>query len=236
MKHRFWAWIVVVIILLGGCMSRNIFNFDKQSKLKLTPLVSQITATSTTAPTATATATPTPTPNVYVVKEGETLKQIANRLNIPIGYLAEQNNIGNPDLIFPNQVITIPEWPLENMNPDNKLIVVILSEQKVYVYQNGDLLKTLTVSTGVAQYPTVTGNYQIEIKYAKTRMTGPGYDLPDVPWVMYFYSGYSFHGTYWHSNFGYPMSHGCINMTIPDAEWLYNWARVFTPVLIKAQP
>jgi len=56
--------------------------------------------------------------------------------------------------------------------------------------------------------------------------------LPDVPYVMYFYSGYGIHGTYWHDNFGVPMSHGCINLTIPDAEWLYNFAEIGTPVQI----
>jgi lipoprotein-anchoring transpeptidase ErfK/SrfK len=49
---------------------------------------------------------------------------------------------------------------------------------------------------------------------------------------MYFYDGYGLHGTYWHSNFGTPMSHGCINLTIPDAEWLYYWADVGTLVNI----
>ena len=63
-------------------------------------------------------------------------------------------------------------------------------------------------------------------------MSGPGYYLPDVPYVMYFYDGYGLHGTYWHSNFGTPMSHGCVNLSIPDAEWLYNWADVGTLVNI----
>jgi len=63
-------------------------------------------------------------------------------------------------------------------------------------------------------------------------MIGPGYNLPNVPWVMYFYDGYAIHGTYWHHNFGHPMSHGCINMTIPDAHWLYNWAPKGTLVVI----
>ncbi len=52
---------------------------------------------------------------------------------------------------------------------------------------------------------------------------GNYYDLPNVQWVQYFYSDYSFHGTYWHNNFGHPMSHGCLNMTIADAKWLFDW-------------
>ncbi|NOG50025.1 MAG: L,D-transpeptidase [Chloroflexi bacterium] len=48
------------------------------------------------------------------------------------------------------------------------------------------------------------------------------------------YSGYALHGTYWHNNFGQPMSHGCVNLTNADAYWLYNWATLGTPVHVKA--
>jgi hypothetical protein len=57
------------------------------------------------------------------------------------------------------------------------------------------------------------------------------YNLPNVPYTMFFYNGqtpkswgYSLHGAYWHNNFGHPMSHGCVNMRIPDAEKLYYWS------------
>jgi hypothetical protein len=56
------------------------------------------------------------------------------------------------------------------------------------------------------------------------------YDLPNVPYVMFFGggnvpdgSGFGLHGTYWHDNFGHPMSHGCVNMRTIDAEKLYDW-------------
>ena len=64
-------------------------------------------------------------------------------------------------------------------------------------------------------------------------MSGPGYYLPDVPYVMYFYQSYGLHGTYWHSNFGQPMSHGCVNLPTPEAEWFFNWAEVGTPVHVQ---
>ena len=64
-------------------------------------------------------------------------------------------------------------------------------------------------------------------------MSGPGYYLPDVPFIMYFYKGYGLHGTYWHNNFGQPMSHGCVNMPTPEAEWAYNWAGIGTPVIVQ---
>jgi lipoprotein-anchoring transpeptidase ErfK/SrfK len=50
---------------------------------------------------------------------------------------------------------------------------------------------------------------------------------------MYFYRDYGLHGTYWHSNFGRPMSRGCVNLRTPDAQWLYNWAEVGTPVHVR---
>ena len=74
---------------------------------------------------------------------------------------------------------------------------------------------------------------QVYLKYESQTMSGPGYNLPGVPYVLYFYKGYSLHGTYWHSNFGTPMSHGCVNMPTPEAQWLFNWAPVGTPVHVQ---
>jgi lipoprotein-anchoring transpeptidase ErfK/SrfK len=109
-------------------------------------------------------------------------------------------------------------------------IDVDLSQQRVYAYEGEAVVNSFVVSTGTWQTPTVTGKYKVWIKLRSTSMTGPGYYLPDVPYVMYFYKGYGFHGTYWHNNFGTPMSHGCVNLTIPDAEWLYDFAAVGTVV------
>jgi lipoprotein-anchoring transpeptidase ErfK/SrfK len=109
-------------------------------------------------------------------------------------------------------------------------IDVDLSQQRVYAYAGDTLMNSFIVSTGTWQTPTVTGKYNIWIKLRSTTMTGPGYYLPDVPYTMYFYKGYGLHGTYWHNNFGTPMSHGCVNLSIPDAEWLYNFSSVGTLV------
>ena len=109
-------------------------------------------------------------------------------------------------------------------------IDIDLSQQRVYAYAGDTLVNSFIVSTGTWQTPTVTGKYKVWIKLRSTDMSGPGYYLPDVPYVMYFYKGYGLHGTYWHNNFGTPMSHGCVNLTIPDAEWLYNFSMVGTVV------
>jgi lipoprotein-anchoring transpeptidase ErfK/SrfK len=96
------------------------------------------------------------------------------------------------------------------------------------------MVMSTPVSTGTRKTPTPRGTFRIYRKYAKQRMRGPGYDLPNVPWVMYFRrGGYAIHGTYWHSNFGQPMSHGCVNMPIGEAAWLYQWASNGTVVVVQ---
>jgi lipoprotein-anchoring transpeptidase ErfK/SrfK len=109
-------------------------------------------------------------------------------------------------------------------------IDVNLTQQMVYAYEGNAVVNSFLVSTGTWQYPTVTGQYHIYVKLRYTDMAGPDYYLPNVPFTMYFYRGYGLHGTYWHHNFGTPMSHGCVNLSTPDAEWLYNWASVGTLV------
>jgi lipoprotein-anchoring transpeptidase ErfK/SrfK len=109
-------------------------------------------------------------------------------------------------------------------------IDVNLSTQSVYAYEGGTVVNSFVVSTGTWIHPTVTGKYKIYMKLSSGNMSGPGYFLPDVPYIMYFYKSYGLHGTYWHNNFGTPMSHGCVNLRTSDAEWLYHWASVGTVV------
>ena len=111
-------------------------------------------------------------------------------------------------------------------------IDVDLTQQRVHAMEGDTLVRTFIVSTGTAVHPTVTGQYRVYVKYTAAPMSGPGYYLPGVPWIMYFYRGYGLHGTYWHNNFGTPMSHGCINLTIGEAEWLFNFSSVGTLVNI----
>ncbi len=109
-------------------------------------------------------------------------------------------------------------------------IDVDLTQQRLYAYEGDTVVASFLVSTGVWQFPTVTGRFHIYVKYLYTDMAGVGYYLPNVPYTMYFYKGYGIHGTYWHNNFGHPMSHGCVNMYTPDAAWMFNFASVGTLV------
>jgi len=113
-----------------------------------------------------------------------------------------------------------------------KWIDISLSRQTLTAYEGDRPVLQAVASTGTNRYPTPTGRFAIQRKYRYTHMSGPGYSLPNVPYAMFFYRGYAIHGTYWHNNFGTPMSHGCINMRTDQAGWLFNWAPVGTPVVI----
>lgn len=115
-----------------------------------------------------------------------------------------------------------------------KHISVDLSKQRLYAYEGDKLIFDFPVSTG-KWGRTPTGEYKIWVKLRYTRMSGGSgndyYNLPNVPYVMFYYNdevskgrGYSIHGAYWHNNFGYTMSHGCVNMRPEDVAKVYEWA------------
>jgi lipoprotein-anchoring transpeptidase ErfK/SrfK len=117
--------------------------------------------------------------------------------------------------------------------PLEKTIVIDLSDQTLTALENARPVFSALVSTGQAYTPTPVGEFAIYAKLPSQTMTGPGYRLPNVQFVAYFYSAYAIHGTYWHDNFGHPMSHGCVNMRDIDAQWLYAWAPIGTPVSVR---
>lgn len=109
----------------------------------------------------------------------------------------------------------------------DKHIYVDLSTQILYAYEGPSKIFQTFVATG-RWGRTPTGNFNIWHKVRSTRMSGgsgaDAYDLPNVPFVMFFYGDYGLHGAYWHNNFGHTMSHGCVNMRQIDAETIFNWA------------
>ena len=179
----------------------------------------------------------------YVVQKGDNLTSIAARFGVPLQSLLQANQVGDAGIIHPGQVLSIPpappvpapvapgEVPVPTIS-EGKQIVVVLSQQRLFAFEDGNLLQTFLVSTGLPGTPTVQGSFSIYDKVPAQRMWGPGYDLPNVQWVMYFYRDYSLHGAYWHNNFGQPMSHGCVNMRNEDAKWLYDWAPEGTSVMV----
>jgi lipoprotein-anchoring transpeptidase ErfK/SrfK len=133
----------------------------------------------------------------------------------------------------PNVSWTYSEDPADMAN-EGRWVDVDLSEQRVTAYEGDQAVQTFIVSTGTRFHPTVTGQFRIYARYRSTPMAGPGYYLPGVPFTQYFYEGYALHGTYWHNNFGTPMSHGCINLRTPDSEWLYDFTSIGT--LVNVHP
>ncbi len=118
-----------------------------------------------------------------------------------------------------------------------KAIVVSISQQMLWAYKGDKVVLSSYVSTGRAGFDTPLGSYAVLTKLPSQTMEGvirgEYYNVPDVPSVLYFTNGgHALHGTYWHNNFGIPMSHGCVNLPLDVADWLYNWAPVGTPVLI----
>ncbi|MBC7263322.1 MAG: L,D-transpeptidase [Chloroflexi bacterium] len=104
-----------------------------------------------------------------------------------------------------------------------KRIEIDLSAQTLVAYEGDVPIFIALVSTGTAWTPTPVGQFRIYRKLLKQDMSGPGYYLADVPYVQYFFGAYALHGAYWHNDFGRPVSHGCVNLTVEDARWLFNW-------------
>lgn len=130
-------------------------------------------------------------------------------------------------------------WPNISTLPAKWIEIDLSGWQTLTAWQGNTQVFSTPVSGGVAAHPTPTGVFYIQTKLRYDDMTNgiaggdDYYYLPNVPYVMYFYTGgYAIHGTYWHHNFGNPMSHGCVNLPTPAAEWMYNWAPVGTPIWI----
>ena len=179
-------------------------------------------ATLTYTPTPTFTPTYTPTP---------TFTPSPTPTNTP----TPTSTPTLPPTLIPTWTPQTPNDPIDPpdaIRKGERWIDINLSKQMLYAYQGKNLVGSFVVSTGVWNHPTVVGQYHIYVKYRYADMSGPGYYLPNVPYVMYFYKGYGIHGTYWHHNFGTPMSHGCINMKTDEAGWIYNWSSIGTLVNI----
>ena len=136
--------------------------------------------------------------------------------------------------------ITTAAYKTVNMNAYDKWIEVDLSEQRTTAYERAKPVNTFTVATGVRGHDTPVGEYSIWLKVRSQTMKGGSkadgdyYDIPNVEWVSYFYQDYAIHGAWWRKVFGYPASHGCVNMTNDDAHWVYDWAPVGTKVIVHA--
>lgn len=177
----------------------------------------------------------------HLVERGQELGLIAKRYGVSVEDISALNGIANPDLIYVGQELTIPadgvytpssaDAPAPSTTTGRALTISI-SQQRIFAWENGQIVHSHLVSTGLPQTPTVLGDYNVYVKLLADDMSGADYFLPQVPYTMYFFQGYAIHGTYWHNAFGRPMSHGCVNLPVQEAEWFFNFAQVGTPVRV----
>ena len=207
-----WTWglmlaflsVVLVGLLLVGIVvvttGREVWAQALASSTPTSTLTA--TATFTPTPTATSTSTPTPTPT-------------ATATSTPM----------------PTPTPTITPTP----QPERWIDINLTTQTLVAYGDEGRPVFSTLISSGKAGTPTVPGSFRIWVKIRLDKMEGGSrakgdyYRLENVPYIMYYYKAYALHGTYWHMNFGQPMSHGCVNLRTEDAEWLFNWTHPFVP-------
>jgi LysM repeat protein len=225
--------------------ANGIVNPDRIYAGQVLRIPDQGSAGSAAQPAATTTSAGT-----YTVQWGDTLFKIAVRHGVSTQALAQANGISNPSFIYAGQRLTIPAGgsaagstgggqaslpaPPSVNHGGSRWIDINLSTQRLTAYDGDTAVFSALISSGTWAHPTVTGQFRIYLRYRSQDMNGYrlgfNYYLRDVPYVMYFYRDYGIHGTYWHNNFGTPMSHGCVNMATADAQWLFNWASIGTLV------
>ena len=129
------------------------------------------------------------------------------------------------------RIVPLEEFaPLSvHVPPEDKRLEVWLDEQRVVAFEGERIVFTARASTGAGEHATPTGQFHTFHKRPGAHMSSGYTDLPGVPWSSYITeNGVAFHGAYWHSEFGVPHSHGCINLRPQDALWVYRWT---TPVM-----
>lgn len=172
-----------------------------------------------------------------VIQEGRDGTELADRQNLA-NAIAQSLKNGQDTTQTMN--ITTAAYKTVNMNAYDKWIEVDLSEQRTTAYERTNPVKNFLIASGTRGHETPTGEFSIWLKVRSQTMKGGSkasgdyYDIPNVEWVSYFYQDYALHGAYWRKVFGYPASHGCVNMTNDDAHWVFDWAPVGTKVIVHA--
>jgi len=140
-------------------------------------------------------------------------------------------------LLISFSFVFAPTTKAEDIITNQKLITIDTGKQKLFAWDNGQIVFETPVSTGMMLAPTVRGGYKIQRKVPLKDMKGQvkpykKYYIKDVPNIMYFYQSYAIHGTWWHNAFGRKASHGCVNVPVPASKWLYDWTPIGTRVEI----
>lgn len=213
-----WAQIILVVGLFavglgsGGFIAARGLTEPIWNALvppTLTPTVTQ-TSTVTLTPTLTQTPTVTHTPTDTATPTATATQTFTLT---PTSTPTETFTPTSTHTLTPTATPTPERW-----------IDVNLTTQRLVAYEGDVPIMSTLISSGSAEFPTIKGTYYISLKLIEQDMSGDGYSTSDVPFVMYFYDSYSLHGAYWHNDFGRPRSHGCVNLPLAEAEWLYYWS------------
>jgi LysM repeat protein len=180
---------------------------------------------------------------VYTVQRGDTLSAIAFRYGTTAWAISQANGLANPSYIYPGQRLRIPSGGSVAAAPaapaTSRRIVVDLSDQRMYIYQNGQLLWNWVVSTGRPGQETAVGNYKVQNKIPNAYAYTWSLQMPN--WLGIYWAGSLQNGIHalpiqangqrlWAGYLGQRVSFGCIILSTQNAQTLYNWATVGTPV------
>ena len=135
-----------------------------------------------------------------------------------------------PDQWIEQRVLSKPVRHERPEGVEGRWVSIDMYEQVLIAYENDTAVYSTVISTGLPGTDTNEGLFRVWAALPQDRMSGAAgapnaYDLTGVPWVQYFDGGISLHGTYWHDNFGYRRSRGCVNLSISDARWIFEWAQ-----------
>jgi hypothetical protein len=122
-----------------------------------------------------------------------------------------------------------PKRKPANAPTTGKWVSVDLFEQIMVTYEGTTPVAATMISSGLPPLNTNLGTFKVYQRLELTALRGSmgeadGYSLPNVPYAMFFDKDIGFHGVYWHDGFGYMRSHGCVNLSISDAKWLFEWS------------
>ncbi len=252
---RYWASIAVSGVLLG-CLAIFLINLFAPTFNRQNNASAETGQSAELVAAVFETATPTELPQTIVEPEEESSGQELAELlptNTPAAIAKVIGENGQPrdawtptpsptptntptPTIEPTRLVDngSTSFPLPAIGTEERWVDVNLTLQTLTAYQGKSPVFQTIISSGRPPYYTVTGQFRVYYRLEEQTMDGRGlgfdYVTPGVPHVQYFYGNFAIHGAYWHNDFGTPVSHGCVNVTPADAEWLYNWMEYGTLV------
>ncbi len=178
----------------------------------------------------------------YVVRPGDTLSKIAQRFGTTASALSHLNGIANPSAIYAGQVLRLSASVPAIAAGGTRRIVMDLSEQHLYAYEGDRLVYSFVASSGRAPSYTKAGEFRVQSKISKAY--GAAWNIWMPNWLGIYWAGSTENGihalpilpngqTLWAGYLGSPISYGCIVLGSYEAQLLYNWAEIGTPVSIR---